>query len=65
MSENESNVPESVEESYPKESYAWFVVGMLMIAYIFSFIDRQILSLLVEPTGVIHVNVRIFLTDAL
>ncbi|MGH8528929.1 MAG: spinster family MFS transporter [Nevskiales bacterium] len=29
--------------------YAWFVVAILMIAYIFSFIDRQILSLLVAP----------------
>jgi len=29
--------------------YAWFVVAILMIAYVFSFIDRQILSLLVGP----------------
>ncbi len=29
--------------------YAWFVVAILMTAYVFSFIDRQILSLLVAP----------------
>lgn len=49
MSENESVSPEPGDEPYVKESYAWFVVGILMIAYIFSFVDRQILSLLVEP----------------
>ncbi|MFP6583187.1 MAG: MFS transporter [Candidatus Hydrogenedentota bacterium] len=50
MSEEESRAPESVEEEpYPSERYAWFVVGILMIAYIFSFVDRQILSLLVGP----------------
>lgn len=30
-------------------TYAWFVVAILMIAYVFSFIDRQILNLLVGP----------------
>lgn len=39
--------PEEME--YPKESYAWYVVGILMVVYIFSFIDRQILALLVGP----------------
>lgn len=29
-------------------AYRWYVVILLMIAYIFSFIDRQILSLLIE-----------------
>jgi MFS family permease len=33
----------------PSLFYAWSVVGMLMLAYTFSFVDRQILSLLVEP----------------
>ncbi|MGH9753634.1 MAG: spinster family MFS transporter [Blastocatellia bacterium] len=37
------------EEPYPPAGYAWYVVGVLMVAYIFSFIDRQILSLLVQP----------------
>ncbi len=30
-------------------AYPWMVVGILMIAYVFSFIDRQILNLLVGP----------------
>ena len=34
---------------YPAPRYAWYVVGVLMLAYISSYIDRQILSLLVEP----------------
>ncbi|MFT7528517.1 MAG: MFS family permease [Arenicella sp.] len=29
--------------------YAWYVVLLCMLAYIFSFIDRQILALLIEP----------------
>jgi MFS family permease len=37
------------EEPYPPIGYAWYVVGVLTIVYIFSFIDRQILTLLVEP----------------
>lgn len=35
--------------AYPKPWYAWLTVFVLFIAYIFSFIDRMILSLLVEP----------------
>jgi MFS family permease len=34
---------------YPRPRYAWYVVGVLMVAYVFSFIDRQILNLLVGP----------------
>ena len=30
-------------------AYPWFVVGVLMVAYVFSFVDRQILNLLVAP----------------
>ncbi|MCI0661408.1 MAG: MFS transporter [Acidobacteria bacterium] len=30
-------------------AYAWYVVGVLTLVYVFSFIDRQILSLLVRP----------------
>lgn len=29
--------------------YAWYALAVLMLAYTFSFLDRQILSLLVEP----------------
>lgn len=34
---------------YPPASTGWFLVAMLTIAYIFSFIDRYILGLLIEP----------------
>jgi MFS family permease len=37
------------EDDYPAERRAWYVVGVLTLAYIFSFIDRQILNLLVGP----------------
>lgn len=30
-------------------AYPWYVVGVLMLIYVFSFVDRQILSLLVGP----------------
>lgn len=40
---------QSGEAPYPSERYAWYVVVILMIVYIFSFIDRQILALLVGP----------------
>ncbi|MDA5192577.1 spinster family MFS transporter [Govanella unica] len=36
-------------DDQPSLRYAWGVVGLLSFAYTFSFIDRQILSLLVEP----------------
>ena len=39
----------SKSHDYPDPGYAWYVVVILTIAYIFSFIDRQILALLVEP----------------
>lgn len=32
--------------SYPRPAYAWYVVILLLVIYTFSFIDRQILSLL-------------------
>jgi len=34
---------------YPSAGYAWYVVGVLMIVYVVSFIDRQVIFLLVEP----------------
>ena len=37
------------EVSYPSSAYAWYVVGVLMLAYVFSYVDRSILTLLVEP----------------
>lgn len=35
--------------AYPSTGRAWYAVGVLMVLYIFSYIDRTILTLLVEP----------------
>ena len=37
------------DTDYPGPRVAWFAIAVLMLAYAFSFIDRMILSLLVEP----------------
>jgi MFS family permease len=42
-------VTSEAQESYPSIVYAWYVVGVLTLVYVFSFIDRQILNLLVAP----------------
>ena len=34
---------------YPSSLRAWITVAILMVAYVLSFVDRQILNLLVEP----------------
>jgi len=36
-------------EPYPSPRRAWYAVGVLTLVYVFSFIDRQILNLLVAP----------------
>lgn len=40
---------DEAEAPYPSERYAWYVVGVLMLANVSSFVDRQILALLVGP----------------
>jgi MFS family permease len=47
-------------EEYPSPAYAWYVVAVLTLAYVVSFIDRQILSLLVKP---IRTDLRISDTE--
>jgi len=37
------------DSSWPRPAAAWYMVGVMMIAYILSFIDRVILGLLVGP----------------
>lgn len=37
------------EVPYPKPAYSWYVLGVLTLVYVFSFIDRSILTLLVDP----------------
>lgn len=37
------------ETTYPSPKYGWYVVVLLTIAYIFSYIDRIVLGLVLEP----------------
>ena len=37
------------DDEYPDEKYSWYVMVVLVIAYAFSYIDRTILTLLVDP----------------
>ncbi len=37
------------KRNYPSTRYAWYMVILLTVAYIFSFVDRYILGLLIEP----------------
>ena len=30
-------------------AYPWYIVSLCMLAYIFSFIDRQVITLLIDP----------------
>jgi MFS family permease len=42
--------PQASEEApYPKPALAWYVLGLLTLVYVFSYLDRAILSLLVGP----------------
>lgn len=34
---------------YPRPLYAWYVVGVLLVAYILAFVDRDVIALLVQP----------------
>ena len=34
---------------YPKPAYAWYVVVLMMMFYVLSFMDRQIIAVLIEP----------------
>ncbi len=43
------DAPLEKEQAYPSTAWAWYTVAILLCAYIFSFIDRQILNLLVAP----------------
>ncbi|HRA90484.1 MAG TPA: MFS transporter, partial [Planctomycetaceae bacterium] len=37
------------QDEFPAPGYSWYVVAVLTLAYVFSFVDRQIMSLLVGP----------------
>ena len=34
---------------YPHPAYAWYVIGVLFLAYVFAFVDRQIMAFMVGP----------------
>lgn len=48
-SETADTAVDEKEEAYPRGGYSWYIVGVLMLIYINSFLDRSILSLLVDP----------------
>ena len=37
------------DAGYPEPRWAWYGVGVLMVAYTFSFIDRYVIALLIQP----------------
>lgn len=41
--------PEFDRSRYPHAGYAWYVVAILLLAYILAFVDRDVISLLVQP----------------
>ena len=49
MSTEAVAVPAQPQESRASLRYAWYIVGVLTFVYVFSFVDRQIFSLLVRP----------------
>ncbi len=46
---SENHTDKQPDTAYPESRYAWYVVTLLTLAYIVSFIDRQVLNLLVQP----------------
>ena len=49
MSETTDTGTAADTRSYPSSRQAWFMVIMLTVAYVFSFVDRYVLGLLIEP----------------
>ena len=43
------NQPRSAAETWPPPGIAWYAVVILVVAFIFSFVDRIIIAMLVEP----------------
>src|SRR5213082_1213925 len=44
-----SPLPADDDAGYPRRSYAWAVVAILVATAVLSYTDRQVLSLLVDP----------------
>lgn len=49
MSDVKSAHDPVTEADFPNRRYAWWVVVVLFLAYVVSFLDRQILTLLIDP----------------
>ena len=47
--ESKLSLQAAEETAYPTARRAWYVLGLLTLVYVFSFLDRSILSLLVAP----------------
>jgi MFS family permease len=45
-------------KTYPKPAYAWYVVVLMMFFYVLSFMDRQIIAVLLDP-----IKIDLDLTD--
>src|SRR6185437_16202632 len=43
------NPPIATQTSGKRYTYEWYVVVVCMLAYVFSFVDRQVLALMIEP----------------
>jgi MFS family permease len=46
---NQSGTQVPSDPPYAKPAYAWFVVAVLLVCYILALLDRQILSLMIQP----------------
>lgn len=49
FTDDRKNSDSDKAEPHYSEGYSWYVVGILMLFYALSFVDRQIIALLVEP----------------
>lgn len=49
MNQNASASPIGRGDAYPSPAYGWYVTVVLLLGFTFSFVDRQVLNLLVEP----------------
>ena len=44
-----SQAGEAEDLAYPSPAYSWYVVGVLYLAYVLAFVDRQIMAFMVGP----------------
>ena len=49
MTDQTAHVSSVGDQQYPRPRYAWYVASLLFVIYVLSYIDRYILSLLIEP----------------